>query len=286
MTSPAPIAYVCSLDSLRYAHETRPGHPLYAGSSTAGRASSARVKVSEVLFGRHADLDSKISVSMIRDDHPHPNQVSAKAGSVFSSGHRPSVWLRNLSTKHSLYVRKWPSAHTVFSLAPIRLGEKLPRAVLLGEGLWWVFTSRDSTRTPGWVMIEVLSVPVRPTQRTRGLPNESDSLDDTDPEPSTRIRGKRISLGEEHLDFLVETFIQYLAIPPEVRPVPVPANRVNPTRATSYKEAIIRAARPGVQKGRFIGMYNADLLPSLFEGVGSLTFSDVQRSLVRLGLLD
>lgn len=265
-----PLAWVYSLDDLRYAHEERHATPLHAGTSTP----------SEVVFGRRVDRARDVSVAMTRADHPFPSQVSAVAGRVFVPGKRRSVWLANLSTSHPLYARRWPSAHLVHTLKPA-IVDADPDATILGEGLWWIWTSEDANRTPGWVLVDVLK-----RKSARPLGSQSSNLSDggTDPDPSTHQRTRHIELDNSQIDFLVATFAEYFTIPPHVRPTPTPASRVS-DRATAMKKAIIKEAKPGA-KGEAWGLYNSDLLPFLFRGDGGLTFTDVQQALYRLEMLD
>lgn len=277
MPEQGPLAWVYSLDDLDYRHDHRRGTPLYAGPTT-----------NDVMFGRRVDPASGVSVAMIRDDHPAPHQVSAKTGRVFVGNRRRSVFVANLSTNHPLYVRKWPSAQVVHTLAPTSLGEEDPTPALLGEGIWWIWTSQAADRTPGWILVDVL----KPKGGARRLGPRStaahvpvgETVTDTDPAPETHTRPHRITLEEKHIDFLVGTFKEYFTIPPKVRPIPVPQSTAGGKGATSHREAIIKAARPGAKD--FAGLYNPDLLPYLFEGDAVLTFSDVQEALLRLGLLD
>lgn len=271
------LAWVYSLDDLSYRHDTRQGTPLHAATSA-----------SDIVFGRKTDPAAGVSVAMIRDDHPSPEQVSAMAGRVFVSGRRRSVYLANLSTKHPLYVRKWPSAQLIHTLPPVSVGEEHPKTAMLGEGIWWIWTSQAPDRTPGWILVDVLKPP-GPARRLGGRSTDSQKLvvdpaTGTDPDPSTHAQQRPKALDERHVDFLVATFRDYFTIPPKVMPTPVPQSHVSPRGATAHREAIIRAARPGVTD--FTGLYNPDLLPFLFEGNAVLSFSDVQESLFRLGLLD
>lgn len=282
------LAWVYSLDDLRYAHEDR--------RATALRSGAHR---NEVVFGRRVDPSRGVAVSMTRDDHPAPDQVSAVAGRAYVANYGRSVLLENLSTNHSLYVRKWPSAQIVHTLQPaLSRSDEHPHhagnrasigtsPVILGEGIWWAWTSLDPTRTPGWVLIDVLKPPA-PARRiaTPPLSAQDKPTTGTDPDRTLRTLPRQITLDECHVDFLVLTFAQYFSIPPQVRPIQVHAsNVVDATKATQYSQAIIRAARPGITKG-FAKLYNSELLPFLFEGEGGLSFTMVQEALLRLGLLE
>lgn len=274
MTEHETLAWIYSLDGLRYPHADRRATPVYAGGPEHAGGS-------EVRFGRQADPDLQVTVAMTREDHPHPDQVSAKAGRVYAINR--SVWLQNLSVSHALHVRRWPNAQVLRTLKRLHRLDDKSQTMLLGEGLWWVYTTMDAARTPGWVLIDVLR---RKTPSPRHVgPHSSGRLDarsGTDPDPSTAQPSRKITLNEKQLDFLVQTFKQYFMIPPAVTPVALPATKVD-SQATKYTQAIIKAARPGVTE--FKNMYNSELFPFLFEGEGGLTFTEVQQVLDRAGWL-
>lgn len=249
-----------------------------------------------VTFGRKKT--SGVSVPMTRDDHPSPRQVSVMAGQVFVGGPR-NVFVANSSTSHSLFIRKWPGPTDIRELPPILPHQEKPPAQLLGEGLWWIYTTQTTGRVPGWILVDVpkpssgqflrnhRSAPAAPARldRVAQPPTPGPGRTSTDPDPGRWAQPRRVTLREETVDFLVRTFVQYFTLPPAVRPVQVPMTTVASSQdATTHSQAIIKAARPGTTK--FKGLYTADLLPSLFEGSATLTFSDVQKALARLDLLD
>lgn len=272
MPDGAALAWVYSLDALvSYPIEVR------------DQAVPLRLTPSQkpVTFGRKKAPG--VSVPMTRDDHPSPQQVSARAGQVFVGGQR-NVYVANFSTSHSLFIRKWPSPTDIRELPRIAKGEAKPPAQLLGEGLWWIYTTQTTERVPGWILVDVPKPSAGQSLRNqhsarRGTP------DDTDPDPGRWTQPRRVTLREETVDFLVGTFKQYFALPPAVRPAQVSMAKVASSQdATTHSQAIIKAARPGTTE--FKGLYTADLLPFLFEGRAALTFSDVQKALARLDLLD
>lgn len=237
-------------------------------------------RLQPVHFGRVASAE--VDVAMTWPGHPNPRSVSSRAGAVYL--HRGSVNVVNLSTHHTLYVRRWPHA----TRDALERASKDPSTQLsrggsrkLGQGLWWVYTSEVPEFKPGWILIQVLGRS-RTRVTDRGPHREDNTIDTLDELLHQR---RRRPLKPEHLDFLVSSFQEYLTVPPEAVPHVRKGNDVDARRSNNYRDKIVEAAYPGGKPaGGAYGIFNSDLFPHLFEGEGAITFQQVEEVLDRLGL--
>lgn len=189
--------------------------------------------------------------------------------------------LVNLSTSHRLYLRRWPyMQREPLDMAYLGQGNEIWPAetgiATLTQGKWWICTREDGTGTPGWLFVDVRG-------RGRGARRDTAPRARVDAEGRTKTNGEvrrpKPELKAEHLSFLVDVFVEYLAIPPKVVPRQQTISDVDPDRGNSYRETILNHVYGRDARKR--GALNSEILERVFQGDGAVTFQQVERILDR-----
>lgn len=243
--------------------------------------------VGSLEFGRSSGPDGK-RVRMLAADGEESFAVSRVAGqlgfatSANGNGYVAAV-LANLSTSHSLRVRRWPWPQTVLTVEARAADSRAPVVSRLSAGWYWVTTNHSDQERPGWLLVQVdepLStgaIPVRRAGTGSGTATEPTA---TNPErPFVSFK----PLTELQKRFMVHSFARYLSFPPRREPTVVLGTRIK-SNASALTREIVRNLRQIPEGQNLTGQFDAGIL-GIAVDAGLLDFEEVEAILRRDDLL-